>query len=140
MQSPPLYVIAPPSIITWIGTEVQGATNDIVAALRKCPVVATGLSDVNFSGSRPVSIPVVLGQHPDSGPKPIASRKLGDDFDAAKLNRRAELGVNTSRLDGINNRAIGGICDGNTVLPVYSGAAVAPQVDDMVVLDESGVL
>lgn len=89
-------VVAPPTIIVGVWTKVQSAGGNIVTALSVGVIVAARFHNVNFTRARPVTVDAVLGQHPDGGPKPVTSRQLGLDLDAAILDGGTKFCVDTT--------------------------------------------
>jgi len=141
VESSVLVVVEPPTIVGRVGTPVESAAHDIVAALSVGVVVSAGLHDINFTRTRPGTVYIVLGQHPDGGPQPVTLRELGLDLDATELDGCTTLGANASGLDGVDNGTVGGVGAGNTVGPdIRRAGAVCEQVDDVVLLNELCVL
>ena len=71
VQGLALDVRAPPCIIGGVGAPVQGAADDVIAALLVGVVVPSGLGDVDLATLGPLPIHGIFGQHPDGGPEPV---------------------------------------------------------------------
>jgi hypothetical protein len=135
MKSLALDVVAPPAIVVCVGTKVQRAGGDVVAALCVCEVVPAGFHDVNLARARPLSVDVVSRQHPDRRPKPVASRELGSHLDATKLDGRTQLGVDATRPHGVDECAIGCVGGCKAVCPLGTGTALVADVVGLVVVE-----
>lgn len=136
-----LVVVPEPGIIGGVRTPVEGGGDDVVATHRVSVVVATRLCDVDLTGRGPGTVGVVHGQHPDGGPHPVTSGQLGYDLDTAVLDRRTELGADAGRLDGVNDGAVSGVGDSNTIGPDSRGAVASlEEVDHIVRLHQLLVL
>ena len=133
VQSLALNIVLPPAVVIGVGTEVQRTGDDVVAALSVALVVAARLHDVDLAGARPGAIYAVLGQHPDGRPQPVSSGQLGDDLNATVLDVGAELGVDATRLDRVDDGAVGSVGGSDAVSPVATGAAVTAEIDGVVV-------
>lgn len=116
MQRLALDVRAPPSVVGGVRTPVQRRGDDVVSTLRIGVVISSRLDDVDFARCGPRAVRVGDGQHPDGGPEPVAGGELGGDFDAAVADGGALLGVDASGLDGLDDRAVGGVRDGDAVV------------------------
>ena len=104
-------------------------------------VVPTRLDNVNLPTLWPLTIRIVDGQKPDSGPQPVTTGQLGFDLDTAILDYRTSFRVDAAALDRIDNCIVCCIGADDTIRPEGGGAgAGVGQVDDAVVLDEVFVL
>jgi hypothetical protein len=140
VQGLALDVVTPPAIVAGVRAEVQSTGCDVVSALCIGVVISARLHDVDLTGSRPVAINVVLGQHPNRGPEPVALGKLSLHLNAAVLDRSTELGVDATGLDRVDDCTIGGVGDGDTVGELSTSAAAATQIDDVVIVDQALIL
>jgi hypothetical protein len=68
VESAPLYVCAPPSIVRWVGTPFESRRCNVVSSLFVGVVVSSGLHNINFSGQWPWTVSVIHWQHPNSRP------------------------------------------------------------------------
>lgn len=109
VQRPPLDVGPPPGVVGRVGSPVQGAADDVVAALPVRVVVPARLDDVDLARERPRPVRVRDRQHPDGRPEPVARRQLGPHLDAAVGNGRALLRVDASGADGVEDGSIGDV-------------------------------
>ena len=140
MESLALDVVSPPTVIGSVGTKVKSARGDIVSTLGVSVVVSTRLHDVNFTRAGPFAIDVVLGQHPNSRPQPVTSRKLGLNLNTAVFDGGTKLGVDAAGLNRIDDCAVGGVGGCDTVGPLRAGATVATQIKDVVVVNQAFIL
>jgi len=97
-------------IILRIRTPMQRRKVEIIAPRSVSVVISSRFQDIDFSGSRPFTISIDDGQHPDGGPEPVAFGDFGFDFDAAIFYGGAKFGVNTAREDGLDDGAVCGVC------------------------------
>ena len=141
VQGVALDVSAPEGVVRAVGPPVQRGRDDVVAAARVGVVVAARLHDVDLAAGGPHAVVRLGGEEPDRRPDPVAFGEFGGDFDTAIFDGAAFLGVDAARFDGRDDRAVRGIGRGDAVGPEGRGAdALLAEVDDVVVVDEVGVL
>lgn len=133
-----LYVVAVPAILGWDWTPVKSRGDNVVTTLWVGVVVTARLHDVNLARARPRTVDGVGWQHPDGRPQPVTGRELCLDLDTSELDVGTELGVDTTRLDRVDNSTVCGVGGDDTVGVEGGGAsAIGQEVDGGTVrLDE----
>ena len=116
VQGVALHVGAPPRVVVGVRAPVQRTRHDVVAALGVGVVVPARLADVDLARFGPWAVDAVDGQHPDGGPEPVTLGQRGGDLNASVLDRSTLLGVDSSRLDRVDNGPVGHVGHGDTVL------------------------
>lgn len=109
VQRGALVVVHEPAVARAVGAPVQRAAHDLAAALRERVVVAPALHDVDLAARGPRAVRAVGGEHPDSGPEPVAGGKACLDLDAAVLDTGAGAGRQAGGACGVDDRAVGGV-------------------------------
>jgi len=115
VESSTLDVVAVPAVLGRDWTPVESGRHNVVTTLRVGVVVTTRLHDINFTGTRPCTVNGVGWQHPDGRPEPVTRWELSLNLDTTVLDVGAELGVDTTRLDRVDNGTVGGVGESNTV-------------------------
>lgn len=81
----------------------------------------------------PRSVGVVHWQHPNRGPQPITSREFGGNLNSAVFDGGALLGINSSRLNRLNDCSSGGVGNCDTVgKDIGRASSVSCEVDYVV--------
>lgn len=88
---------------------VGSAVVYVATTLAVLAAVATRFHDVDLATPWPIAVDVVLGHHPDRGPKPISLGELSDNLDLTVTNALLALGAETGRTDGRNHVAFFGV-------------------------------
>jgi hypothetical protein len=87
---------------------VKGRAEGVAATSGAVNTVTAGFNDVDFTGSGPGAVFVVLGKHPDGGPEPITLGELCNNLNAAVLEVETLDGANASGHHGVEVVAGGG--------------------------------
>jgi len=140
VQCVTLDVVTPPAVVFAVGTKVQRAGDVVYTSFGVAWGIAACFSNVNLTGARPLAVYIILGQHPNGRPKPISAGEFGNNFKPAVFDIGAEFGVDTARLDWVDDSAVGRVGRGVTVVPLRTSTSHAAKIDDGIVDDELLVL
>lgn len=116
---------------------MESASDDVVSASSVAVVVASGLSDIDFTRCGPSAECVVDRQHPDGGPKPVALWHCGYNFDTTVFDGCTFEGVDAAGFDWRDNGAVSDV--GGSVAVVVLGRS-AVRKGQVVVCGEEGLV
>jgi hypothetical protein len=120
---------------------MKRAADNVVAALRVGIIVSARLDNIDLSGLWPSTICFLNRHHPNSGPKPIPSRKFGSNLNSTVFDASTYLGIDATGLYRVNNGAIGNVRSYNAVGRDVRGTnAFSLEVYDVVRLDKLLIL
>lgn len=137
-----LDVVTPPSVIVRVRPPMERTADDVVSALSVCVIVSARLHNIDLTRLRPWSVCVFHWQHPDRRPKPIARWQVRFDFNPAKLDTCTFLGIDTSRVDRVDDRAVREVGADDAIRPLVRRAdALLEEVGEgFVVFNDTRIL
>ena len=141
VKSIALNIRSPPRIVGRIGAPVQRAGDNVVTSLCVGVIIAAGLNNVDLARCGPWSIDGIVWQHPDCRPQPVAGRESSSDFNTTVFDGSAFLGVDTTRLDRVDDGSVGDVGGSNAVgMDARSTDTSLGEVENVISFDELRIL
>lgn len=85
-------------------------------------MVASAFRNIDFSGTRPFTIGIVVRHHPDGRPQPVSLRHLCNDLNLAKGDGLFTFCRDTATAYRIDNGTGGLVGSNRTVVDAFCGA------------------